>query len=78
MHEQFDSGLAETLIVLILKEEIPATFKQFHPISLYNVIYKIIIKMLVNRLRPILDDLISSLQSSFISGCSTTNNALVA
>lgn len=61
MHEQFDSGLVETLIVLILKEEISTTFKQFHPISLYNVIYKIIIKVLVNRLRPILDDIISSL-----------------
>jgi hypothetical protein len=61
VHEQFDSGLVETLIVLILKEEIFVTFKQFHPISLYNMIYKIIIKVLVNRFRPILDDLISSL-----------------
>jgi hypothetical protein len=63
---------------LIPKEERPTTIKQFHLINLCNVVYKLITKVRVNRLRPFLDDLIGSLQSSFITGHSTSNNALIA
>jgi hypothetical protein len=38
----------------------------------------LITKVLVNRLRPFLDDLIGPLQSSFIPGCNTSDNALIA
>ena len=37
-----------------------------------------ITKVLVNRLRPFLDDLIGPLQSSFIPGRNTSDNALIA
>nr|TKR79420.1 hypothetical protein D5086_0000272600 [Populus alba] len=74
----FNQDIVETLVVLILESERPTTFKQFRPISLCNVIYKLITKVLVNRLRPFLDDLIGPLQSNFIPGHSTSNNALIA
>lgn len=40
-------SLAETLIVLIPKQDHPATMKHFRPIGLCNVLYKFITKVLV-------------------------------
>ena len=48
----FDVQLAETLISLIPKGENPTHLRNFWPISLCNVAYKVISKVLVNRLRP--------------------------
>lgn len=52
--------------------------KEFRPISLCNVAYKIITKVLVQRLRPYLDYLVEPLQSSFIPGRGTKDNAILA
>lgn len=43
-------------------------FKRFRPIILCNVIYKIIIKALANRIKPILRGIISTKQESFFWG----------
>jgi hypothetical protein len=69
----FESGIKpsrvnDIAIVLIPKGSHPEELKDFRPISLCNVIYKVVSKCLVNRLRPILDDLISPNQSTFIPG----------
>ena len=71
-------GVNDTCIVLIPKVQHPAALKDFLPISLCNVIYKVISKCLVNRLRPLLDYLISDEQSAFIPGRMITNNALIS
>jgi hypothetical protein len=65
------------LIALIPKVEPPKTYKDFRPISLCNTIYKLITKVLVNRLRPILDSIIGPYQSSFLTGRGTSDNAIV-
>ena len=52
-------GVNSTSIVLIPKISNPTKLSDYRPISLCNVIYKVISKCLVNRLRPMLDDLIS-------------------
>lgn len=74
----FDESLAEILIVLIPKVDQPRYLKEFRPISLCNVVYKVITKVVVQRLRPFLDDLVGPLQSSFIPGRSTTDNVILA
>jgi hypothetical protein len=68
----------EAAIVLIPKVDKPELLKEFRPISLCSVIYKIVSKCLVNRLRPLLDDLIGLTQSAFIPGRMITDNALIA
>jgi len=73
-----DEAIAETLLVLIPKENNPTHLKNFRPISLCNVIFKVITKVLVNCIRPFLDELVSPFQSSFIPRRGTTDNAIIA
>ena len=72
-----DPRLADTLIVLIPKVDNPKHLKQFRPISLCNVVYKIITKVLVNRVRPFLHEIVSPLQGSFIPGRGTSDNIII-
>ena len=74
----FDPALAETLLVLIPKVDNPNHLKNFRPISLCNVIYKIITKVLVQCLRNLLPRIVSPLQGSFILGRGTADNIIVA
>lgn len=71
-------NLAETLIVPIPKVDAPAAFKDFRPISLCNVFFKLITKILVRRIRPHLDSFIGPLQGSFIPNRGTADNVIIA
>jgi hypothetical protein len=71
-------GVNDATILLIPKVDQPKKVTHFRPISLCNVIYKVLAKCLVNRMRPILDDLISPNQSAFVPGRLITDNTLVA
>ena len=71
-------GVNATSIVLIPKISNPTKKSDYRPITLCNVTYKVISKCLVNRMRPLLDDIISVEQSAFIPGRMITDNALVS
>ena len=73
-----DPCLAEMLIVLIPKVDHQVHMREFRPISLCNVLYKIITKVIVNRIRPFLHDLVGLLQGSFIPGRGSLENIIVA
>lgn len=75
---RFDSSLCDTHIVLIPKVTNPVQLDQLRPISLCNVSYKIITKVLVNRISGIMSKLVGPLQSSFIPGRSITDNVIIA
>ena len=61
-------SLNQTYLTLIPKVTFLEFVSQFRPISLCNVIYKIISKLMVNRLKPFMDTLITPFQNAFISG----------
>ena len=67
-----------TLIALIPKVANPVTTAQFRPISLCNTIYKIVAKILVNRMKPILQRIIHPAQSAFIPNRTIHDNILIA
>ena len=72
------SSLNETYKCLISKVKNPQKITKFRPISLCNVIYKIISKVLANYLKKVLAVVIDESHSAFVSGRLITDNVLVA
>ncbi|GAU40485.1 hypothetical protein TSUD_286400 [Trifolium subterraneum] len=64
----FPSSLNETNICLIPKCESPTSTKEFRPISLCNVLYKMVSKLLANQLKLVIEKCISEEQSTFVEG----------
>ncbi|XP_074374181.1 uncharacterized protein LOC141714567 [Apium graveolens] len=79
----FNTGVMEedinrTMACLIPKVKQPQYMTKLRPISLCNVLIRILSKVLENRLKKCLPTIISANQSAFIEGRLLTDNALIA
>uniref|UniRef100_A0A803NKB3 Reverse transcriptase domain-containing protein n=1 Tax=Cannabis sativa TaxID=3483 RepID=A0A803NKB3_CANSA len=66
-----------TNIVLIPKVQNPKRTNHFRPISLCNVVYKVIAKIIANRLKPILPSIICPTQAAFVPGRNIHDNNVI-
>jgi hypothetical protein len=75
---KLDASINSTVVALIPKTKNSISVIEFRPISLCNVVYKILLKILANRLKVILPCIISGSQSAFISVRLVTDNIIAA
>ena len=71
-------SINHTIVSLIPKIPIPTDLMHYKPISLCSVLYKIISKILVNKLKPVLDKCISKNQSVSVAGRQILDNVILA
>lgn len=67
-----------SFLVLIPKKTNPSKISDYQPISLVGCIYKVLSKVLANRMKKVIDSLISETQSALIVGRKILDRVLVA
>ncbi|GKV52760.1 hypothetical protein SLEP1_g59327 [Rubroshorea leprosula] len=78
----FDSGkilkqINATNITIVPKVSCPNVVNDYRPIACCNVIYKVISKLLTQRINEVLSMLVSNNQTAFVKGRSITTNLLI-
>ena len=68
--------LNASFLSLIPKQENGMTPNRFRPIALCNVVYKIISKVIANRIKPFLPTLVSEEQTGYVEGRKIFNNII--
>ena len=76
--KKFVRSLNATFLVLIPKKGNVEDIKDYRPISLLGSLYKILAKVLANRLRRVMDKVISPSQNAFVEGRKILDAALIA
>nr|GEY80979.1 RNA-directed DNA polymerase, eukaryota [Tanacetum cinerariifolium] len=65
-HSSFSKGCNSSFIALILKNQDPKFVNDYRPISLIGCLYKVVTKILANRLLSVISGLISDVQMAFL------------
>ncbi|PKU62681.1 integrator complex subunit 11 [Dendrobium catenatum] len=68
----------ETVVILLPKVKQPDSPSKFRPISLCQTVYKIIAKVLVNRLKGLLPKILAEEQAAFVPGRAISDHCLLA
>ncbi|KAJ0600128.1 putative RNA-directed DNA polymerase [Helianthus annuus] len=76
-HGSIQKSCSASFISLIPKVSDPVTLSDFRPISLIGVINKIISKILANRLKGVLNSIISHEQSAFVASRNIVDSPLI-
>lgn len=74
---QMPSHIARSNIVLIPKSLEAAKVTEYRPISVCNISYKIISKLIAARIRPLISLCVSKMQSAFIPGREISENVIL-
>ena len=77
-HSKFEKSLNATFIALIPKKNGVSNIRDFRPISLVGSVYKILAKVLANRLKEVLDQLVFESQHSFVGDRQILDLVLIA
>ncbi|MCH90194.1 cysteine-rich receptor-like protein kinase [Trifolium medium] len=75
---KLSKGLNATFIALIPKVDSPQRLNDFRPISLVGSLYKILAKVLANRLRTVMGSVISESQTVFVKDRQILDGILIA
>lgn len=70
-------GCNSSFISLIPKTSDPLTLKEYRPINLIGCIYKVLSKVLANRLKKVLNKIISLTQTAYVAGRSILDGPLI-
>lgn len=76
-HANFPKSWGQTFVAFIPKIPNSKHVADFCPISLCNICYKIISKLLANRLSIVLPKLIGKEQAGFVKGCTSVDHIIV-
>ncbi|XP_028099608.1 uncharacterized protein LOC114299137 [Camellia sinensis] len=71
-------GLNSSFITLVSKKENTLSLNEFRPISLIGSVYKILSKVLTNRLKSVMPLIIGDSQSAFLGGRNILDGVLIA
>ena len=74
----FERSLNSSFLTLIPKKNNAIDVKDFQPISLVGSVYKLLSKVLPNRLRVVLDSLVSESQNAFVRRRQILDSVLIA
>ena len=77
-HCKFEKSLNATFIALIPKKRDTLNIRDYRPISLVGSMYKLLSKVLANRIKMVLESLISDSQNAFVGSRQTLDSILIA
>ncbi|RVW89084.1 LINE-1 retrotransposable element ORF2 protein [Vitis vinifera] len=78
LHGTFQRSLNSTFLLLIPKKEGTEDLRDFRPISLVGSVYKLLAKVLANRLKSMMGEVISDSQHAFVHGRQILDAVLIA
>ncbi|PKU81037.1 Putative ribonuclease H protein [Dendrobium catenatum] len=71
-------GIKATALYIVPKHKNAFAISDYRPITLCDVVYKIIAKVIASRLKPMMPVIINQTQSGFVKSRSSTDNILLA